>query len=163
MLFRSIDIEKVLVREKLSITGSEFTIGHVKQHDNTENLLVVDLKNADLTQAMREVNMNFDEVYGGVQFERLWANKANINVNHDNFYLEKLVITDKGIFSNNGMVTTVYGSAPIRDGNDSIYWFNAAAHDPKNNLDNWYSYGYNGDWMHLYFGRSEERRVGKEC
>ena len=54
-------------------------------------------------------------------------------------------------FSNRDMRTAVYGTPALRDGSDSIYWYDHAANDPKHDLLGWHNDNYLGNWMHLYF------------
>ena len=51
------------------------------------------------------------------------------------------------------MVTTVYGTTPIWDGSNSVYWQNTAKNRPEQNLNAWLNG--TGDWMYLNFAEQK--------
>lgn len=154
------DIKNTVVGHKLVIGGNKIDLADIKQREGIDNMLDVDITGADKGEASDWLNMNFSTVNQGVLFDRIWTKNANINVDTGKLYIDKLTILDKAVFKNKDMITSVYGSAPIRDGNTSIYWYEFAAHNPKTDLNNWLGYGANdAKWMNLYFGLNDREQT----
>ncbi|MCH3914204.1 MAG: hypothetical protein LKE29_02745 [Acidaminococcaceae bacterium] len=136
------------------------TWADIKQHPDVADMLDVDLTGADKGEASDWLNMNFSTVNQGVLFDRIWTKNANINVDTGKLYIDKLTILDRAVFKNKDMITSVYGTPPIRDGNTSIYWYEFDAHNPKGDLTNWLGYGADDDkWMNLYFGLNDKEQT----
>jgi hypothetical protein len=156
----NMDIKNTVVGHKLIISGNKVDMGDIKQREGIENMLDVDITGADKGEASDWLNMNFSTVNQGVLFDRIWTKNANINVDTGKLYIDKLTILDRAVFKNKGMITSVYGSAPIRDGNTSIYWYEFDAHNPKGDLTNWLGYGADDNkWMNLYFGLNDKEQT----
>lgn len=157
----SMHIKDLTAGNQLIVSGNKINLDDIKQRENVDNLLAVDLTSANPKEATDTLNMNFSKVNNGVLFDRVWANKAEVHVNADKFYIDRVSINDVAHFSSNNMATAVYGTPPQRDGSDSIYWFNVVKHDPADNVDIWLdkdkpNYG---QWMNLYFGKDGKQQI----
>ena len=150
-----LDIKDITAGSVIHVDATKISLDGVKQRPGNDNMLLIDLLNPDREKPLDDLVVNFDPSINGIIFDHLWVNNAQINVPTGNLYINKLSVGNKGVFTSNGMTTTVYRGKPIRDGSDSIYWYDTKAHNPLGNLDGWYDLEYTGEgqgWMHLYFG-----------
>lgn len=143
-------VENAVVGSQLEINSNDSAIGNIEQRQGATGALDVDLKASDPNKPMKNVEMNFGKMANGVAFDNLWTNNATISVESGELHLPKLAVLDEATFTVSGYETTVYGTPPVRNDSNSIYWYNVVKNNPADNIDAWYNND-NGNWMHLHF------------
>ena len=147
----NMDVKEIVAGNQLIVSGNHITLDDIKQRDDADGMLIISPGGAKDDEPIGDFTIKNINTSNGVRFDKLWVRNANLHVESGRFYIDKLAVADVAYFSNSDMRTSVYGTPPLRDGSNSIYWFNYAANDPKNNLLGWHNDEYLGNWMHLYF------------
>lgn len=163
----NIQVDKAVVGEKLILAGNNIEMDDISQRPSGPDMLKVDLRSAKDDEPNHNVKLNFTKVNKGVEFLRLWVTEADIGLKDGMLYFDKLAVEKKAQLTNKDMKTTVYGQDPIKDGNDSIFWYDYDRHNPKDNLGSYFedtdlNYGNNnpsswyypdndGKWTYLNF------------
>ncbi|MCQ2373695.1 MAG: DUF4097 domain-containing protein, partial [Phascolarctobacterium sp.] len=147
--------DKAVVGEKLILAGNDIEMSDISQRPSGPDLLKVDLRSAKDDEPTNNVKLNFTKVNKGVEFLRLWVTDANVGLKDGMLYFDKLAVENKAVLTNKDMTTSVYGKNPIKDGNNSIYWYDYNRYNPKNNLGSYFedtdlNYGNNapGSWYY---------------
>ena len=134
----NMDVKEIIAGNQIVISGNKISLDDIKQRD-------------DADEPIESFNIKNINTGNGVRFDKLWVKNADLHVDSGRFYIDKLAVVDVAHFSNRDMRTAVYGTPALRDGSDSIYWYDHAANDPKHDLLGWHNDNYLGNWMHLYF------------
>ena len=133
---KSADIGSISMKNKLTFIGQSLDLGELIQHPGMTTMLELSPRGADTTLPMNHVNIGDVITPNGLHVDQLWAQNSDIHVSSPKFYIDKLGILDVAHLSNSDTNTTVWGSAPVRDDANTIYWYGPQRHDP---------------WMNLYF------------
>lgn len=146
---KDVDVGEIVAGTQIVVSGSNIDLSQISQRQDEDGMLVVTVEGTSPDQPISslvigDIRTNADS---GVRFDSLWVENADIHMSQGQLWLDQLYVEDVAHFSNDYMVAGVYGSAPIRDGSDSIFWNNTAVNRPEANLDAWLSG--TGDWMYL--------------
>ena len=146
---KDVDVGEFIAGTQIVVSGSNIDLGQISQRQDEDGMLVVTVEGTSPDQPISslvigDIRTNADS---GIRFDSLWVENADIHMSQGQLWIDQLYVEDVAHFSNDYMVAGVYGSAPIRDGSDSIFWNNTAVNRPEANLDAWLSG--TGDWMYL--------------
>ena len=147
----NMDVKEIIAGNQIVISGNKISLDDIKQRDDADGMLIISPGGADADEPIESFNIKNINTGNGVRFDKLWVKNADLHVDSGRFYIDKLAVVDVAHFSNRDMRTAVYGTPALRDGSDSIYWYDHAANDPKHDLLGWHNDNYLGNWMHLYF------------
>ena len=147
----NMDVKEIIAGNQIVISGNKISLDDIKQRDDADGMLIISPGGADADEPIESFNIKNINTGNGVRFDKLWEKNADLHVDSGRFYIDKLAVVDVAHFSNRDMRTAVYGTPALRDGSDSIYWYDHAANDPKHDLLGWHNDNYLGNWMHLYF------------
>lgn len=147
----NMDVKEIIAGNQIVISGNKISLDDIKQRDDADGMLIISPGGADADEPIESFNIKNINTGNGVRFDKLWVKNADLHVDSGRFYIDKLAVVDVAHFSNRDMRTAVYGTSALRDGSDSIYWYDHAANDPKHDLLGWHNDNYLGNWMHLYF------------
>lgn len=155
---RTMDIERTVAATQILLNGSSLDLNEIEQRVDGNGMLVItpsgasDDKPID-TFSIGGIKTNSDS---GIRFEHLWVNNADITMEDGKLSFDKLFVENKAEFTNKGMTTTIYGTPPVWNGSNSVYWHNTSVNRPEANLNSWLNDN-GGDWVYLHF--SEARGV----
>jgi hypothetical protein len=152
-------VGETVAGSQVIVSSNRIGLDDIQQRPGKDNLLLMSVDSADPNEPIDQLGMNFSKVNRGIEFSQLWLNNGNIDVKEGKFFIDKLVVNNKALFTNKDMTTSVYGVPPVHDGSTSIYWNNAAATNPKKNLAGWHDPNYNGNWMYLFFGKNGRQQT----
>jgi len=155
----NLHVDETVAGSQIIVSSNRIGLDDIQQRPGKNNLLLMSVDSADPNEPVDQLSMNFSKVNKGIEFSQLWLNNGNIDVKEGQFFIDKLVVNNKALFSNKGMTTSVYGVPPVHDGSTSIYWNNVAATNPKNNLAGWHDTNYSGNWMNLFFGKDGRQQT----
>ena len=155
----NLHVDETVAGSQIIVSSNRIGLDDIQQRPGKNNLLLMSVDSADPNEPIDQLSMNFSKVNKGIEFSQLWLNNGNIDVKEGQFFIDKLVVNNKALFSNKGMTTSVYGVPPVHDGSTSIYWNNVAATNPKNNLAGWHDTNYSGNWMNLFFGKAGRQQT----
>ncbi len=144
----------------LTTEGNNIAVGISYDKDvRKDGYVDITFKGIDDNSAIGNINLtiNPSDIGKGAVIKKLWANNVKINLSEGSLDIEKLAIENKAEFDVNGMMTTVWGVPPQRDGSDSSYWFDMQGKNPANDLNAWKDEPNDGRWMNLSF--SDEKHV----
>ena len=146
-------VGEVIAGSHIIVKDDDISLDHISQRPDADGLLVVTLDSVADDEPIDNLNIGDISVSNGsgLRFDYLWVNNADIHIDNGQLWFDKLAVENVAYFSNNTMSTSVYGNHPMRDGSDSIFWFNTAKNNPKNNLEAWRNQKNNGQWMYLRF------------
>lgn len=146
-------VGEVIAGSHIIVKDDDISLDHISQRPDADGLLVVTLDSVADDEPIDNLNIGDISVSNGsgLRFDYLWVNNADIHIDNGQLWFDKLAVENVAYFSNNAMSTSVYGNHPMRDGSDSIFWFNTAKNNPKNNLEAWRNQKNNGQWMYLRF------------
>lgn len=130
--------EKAVVGDTLILAGNDIEMDDISQRPSGPDMLKVDLRSAKDDEPTNKVKLNFTKVNKGVEFLRLWVTNADVGLKDGMLYFDKLAVAGKATLTNKDMQTTVYGKDPIKDGSDSIYWYDYEHKNPKDNLGSYF-------------------------
>lgn len=147
----NMDVKEIIAGSQIVISGNRISLEDIKQRDDADGMLVISPGGANNDGPIEDFTLKNINASNGIKFDKLWVKNADVHVGGGKFYIDKLAVEDVAYFSNKDMRTSVYGSAPQRDGSNSIYWYDYAANNPKDNLLGWHNDEYLGNWMHLKF------------
>ena len=131
----NMSIGQITVGKGLFVTGDKIDISNVQQRQGYDNILLLAPRASD-GGPMDYLNIDNINPNLGLEIDQLWAHIANLHVNNQRFYLDKLSILDLANLSNIETTTQVWGSAPVRNTVNTSYWYNPSNRHP---------------WMNLYF------------
>jgi hypothetical protein len=152
-------VGETVAGSQIIISSNRIGLDDIQQRPGKDNLLLMTVDSADPNEPIEQLGMNFSKVNKGIEFSQLWLNNGNINVKEGKFFIDKLVVNNKAVFTNKGMTTSVFGAPPVHDNSTSIYWDNASATNPKKNLAGWHDPNYHGEWMYLFFGKDGRQQT----
>jgi hypothetical protein len=133
---KSADIGSISLKNKLTFIGQALDLGEMEQQPGPTTMLELSPRGANDALPMDHLNIGNVITPNGLHVDQLWAKNSDIHVSSPKFYIDKLGILDVAHLSNSDTNTTVWGSAPVRDSANTIYWYGPQRHDP---------------WMNLYF------------
>ena len=144
-------VKDINVGSKLGLNANLINLQNIRQRESSDAMLLISPNGAMPDEPIGQFNIGNISTVNGVRFDKLWVRDADVHVDSSKFYIDKLCVVDVAHFSNQDMITAVYGAPPVRDGSDSVFWNNAERFNPKNALSAWQDDDYLGDWMNLYF------------
>ena len=152
---KKMDIENIVAAAQVIVRGSDMNLDDIEQRIDGDGMLVITPGGTALDKPIDNFEIGDIETNGtsGIRIERLWVNNANVATDEGKLFIDKLFVEDKALFTNNGMVTSVYGTAPVWDGSNSVYWQNTTERRPEQNLNSWLRgpSGEGSGWMYLNF------------
>ncbi len=154
---KTLDVGELIAGTHIILKGDDLTLDQITQRPDADGMLIItpDGVNDDEPIDNFEIGGISTNEGSGLRFDYLWVNNADIHVDDGQLWFDKLAVEDVAYFSNNVMATSVYGTPPLRDGSDSIFWYNTGKINPKGNLDAWRNEENNGQWMYLRFTEKE--------
>ena len=155
----NLHVNETVAGSQVIVSSNRIGLDDIQQRPGKDNLLLMSVDSADPNEPIDNLTMNFSKVNRGIEFNQLWLNSGNVDVKEGKFFINKLVVNNKALFTNKGMTTSVYGVAPVHDSSTSIYWNNVAATNPKLDLTGWHDTNYPGNWMYLFFGKDGRQQI----
>lgn len=154
---KTLDVGELIAGTHIILRGDDLTLDQITQRTDADGMLIItpDGVNDDEPIDNFEIGGISTNEGSGLRFDYLWVNNADIHVDKGQLWFDKLAVEKVAYFSNNMMATSVYGTPPLRDGNDSIFWYNTGKINPKGDLDAWRNQENNGQWMYLRFTEKE--------
>jgi hypothetical protein len=131
----NMNIGQIVAGKGVYVTSDKIDISNVGQRQGYDNMLLLSPR-ASEDGPMDYLNINNINPNLGLEIDQLWTHMANLHVNNQKFYLDRLSILDLANLSNIDTTTQVWGSAPVRNPVNTSYWY-----DPSNRH----------PWMNLYF------------
>jgi len=155
----NLHVNETVAGSQVIVSSNRIGLDDIQQRPGKDNLLLMSVDSADPNEPIDNLTMNFSKVNRGIEFNQLWLNSGNVDVKEGKFFINKLVVNNKALFTNKGMTTSVYGVAPVHNSSTSIYWNNVAATNPKLDLTGWHDTNYPGNWMYLFFGKDGRQQI----
>ena len=156
---KEMDVEHIVAAAQVIVRGSDMDLDDIEQRIDGEGMLVITPGGTAFDKPIDNFDIGNIETNGtsGIRIERLWVNNANVSTDEGKLFIDKLFVENKALFTNKGMVTSVYGTAPVWDGSNSVYWQNTAERRPEQNLNSWLlgPSGKNSGWMYLNFAENK--------
>ncbi|SCM78866.1 putative Adhesin HecA family [uncultured Sporomusa sp.] len=135
---QNLHVPKITAAKDIIISSNAIDIDQLTQREGYDNMLLFRPQAADPNSPMEYFNIGEISTRNGLQIDQLWAKRADMHVDSNRFYIDKLSIIDVGHFSNANTTVTVYGSRPVLDSANVHFWYNPERRDP---------------WMYLNFMR----------
>ena len=161
---KDLDNKHTTVGKLLMIGSNSLNFEDIVQREGEDQLLGVDLRSSKEKMPTAKMNMQFNNVPNGVEFYRIWAKNADVNLANGKLYIHKLIMEELGNFGAQNMKTSVYGIPPVYDEKDSIYWYHVKAHNPAASDGSWAQWlddeeRMTDNWMNLYFGLDNKQQT----